>query len=164
MVSIRMTKAIVLAFPLFLLLSCYQKDDLKLEDNFVIADRNGVLWHGRSQIQIDEATDSLIILGVANEPNSEVLVMKTAFHGIGTYTLDRSDGYFYQTIGGDVLVSEYKPGADIPGKLTITEYDSALKTLSGSFEMYLAKVRSNPGNNIDHFQFTDGHFHGIIRP
>lgn len=140
------------------LLSCHENEDPVQGDNFITALRNGVAWKGTCEMEID-SNDTLRIWGRDREEN---LHMRVKFDGVGRYELTGRRAWFYQTVGGDVLVSEYTLPAGATGELMITGYDSTSRTLDGTFDINLAKARANPDNNIDHFHFTNGRLLGTI--
>lgn len=88
--------------PVLALLSCHESN-LPHADNFISADRNGVEWQGTCEMQLD-ANDTLRIWGRAHEEN---LYMAVKFDGVGRYEVTSRRAWFYQTLGGDVLISEY---------------------------------------------------------
>lgn len=141
-------------------LSCSYKDTAPPENSFM-AKRNDLHWSGTTEIAFYHA-DTLQVLCIANQPNDEVLLMKIKFNGTGSYTLTNNQAYYYSTIGGDVTSSEYKLAPNTTGQLIISKYNSAEKIIDGTFEVTLKKVRSNPENNIDTYNFTAGTFRGKI--
>lgn len=152
-------KGIVAFFLISIMISCHEGE---LTHNYVSAKRNSLGWIGYPEIRIDNATDTLTFLGIANRPNDEVIVIKIKFEGIGSYTLTKDQGYYYTTVGGDVLTSEYRLSPNTVGQIVISKYEETTRSIEGSFEMSLKKERSNPANNIDIFNFTDGSFRGKI--
>lgn len=156
-----MNKITAILFTL-IVTSCHEGGSLTLTDNSVFAKRNNHDWIGTTEIQLDRVTDTLTFLGIANQPNDEVVVMKIKFNGTGSYLLIKDQGFYYSTVGGDVLVSEYKLTPNAVGHFIISKYDSTEKLIEGSFEMSLKKERSNPENNIDTYNFTHGTFKGRI--
>ena len=144
--------------------SCHEDNKLGLTstDNSVLAKRNNVDWAGTTEIHLNHVTDTLTFMGIASRPNDEVIVMKIKFNGIGSYSLIKDQGYYYSTVGGDVLTSEYKLAPNIAGQLIISKYDPIEKLIEGNFKMSLKKQRSNPPNNVDIYNFTQGLFKGKI--
>lgn len=153
-------KRIAATFLIFIFTSCHE-DENTGRVNSVVAKRNNVDWIGTAEIYLDDVTDTLTFRGTANRPNDEVLVMKIKFNGVGSYSLKNRQAYYYSTIGGDVLSSEYELGTNV-GEMVITKYEPEGKLLEGTFEMSLTKVRSNPANAIDTYDFSDGVFTGEI--
>jgi hypothetical protein len=157
-------KNIAVFLSLLIIISCHNTEDVGLmnSDNYVSAKRNAIDWTGYSEIRVDNVTDTLTFLGIVNRPNDEVIVMRIKFDGTGSYALTHNQGYYYSTIGGDVLTSEYKLDPNGIGQFVISRYDPTEKSIEGSFEISLKKERSNPDNNIDIYNFTEGTFRGRI--
>jgi hypothetical protein len=159
----KVMKTIVAFLLVSLIISCHQSDNTsQLLDNHVSAKRNNVNWIGSTEIRLDSVTDTLTFLGIANRPNDEVIVIKIKFTGAGSYSLTKSQGYYYSTVGGDVLTSEYGLAQNTGSQMIISKYDQSRRSIEGSFEMSLKKKRSNPENNIDTYNFTQGSFKGKI--
>lgn len=129
-------------------------------DSYFTSRRNNENWKGKTSIQT--YNDSLFVFHTANEPNTEVLLLKIKYDGLKTYTLQNGQALYYTTVGGDVLTSQYVLAPAETGTLTITKYDAGQKVLEGSFNLELIKQRSNPENNIDKLQFTNGAFKGKL--
>jgi hypothetical protein len=140
------------------LLSCHENGEVQ-KDSFIAADRNGTVWEGTCEMQLD-SSDTLRIWGLASE---ETLYMFVKFEGVGTYELLGHNAGFYQTLGGDVLISAYTLSTGTTGELTITEYDSTTRKLGASFSIDLEKVKANPENNVEYFRFTNGKLLGVVR-
>lgn len=124
---------------------------------------SGVEWRGIPEIRLDNVTDTLTILGIANRPNDEVIGMKIKFQGVGTYTLTRNQAYYYSTVGGDVLTSEYKLVPDATSQLIITAYDAEKKLVEGTFNLSLQKKWSSNVNFAEELQLTNGKFKGKVK-
>lgn len=151
--------AIILAVVIF---SC-DDNDTTSSDNFISAQKNNVTWNGRTEMMFDlnNNADTLIILGIGTE---ETLVMMIKFTGTGYYPIQKYQGSYYTTLGGDVLTSEYKTDdGNYSGAVRITRYDEADKTVEGNFNVNLKQMRSNPQNGIDAVSFTKGQFRGKIK-
>lgn len=134
----------------------------RITEEFVSARKNDVAWNGLPEIHLNSATDTLTFLAIANQPNDEVLFMKLRFDGAGVYELTGNQAYYYTTVGGDVLTSEYKLVSGVAGILYVENYNAAEHLLEGSFRLTLAKERSNPENDTPTLHFTDGSFRGYI--
>lgn len=151
--------ALILAIVAF---SC-DDDNGTTPDDFMFAEKNSVAWEGRTEMVFDQHnnSDTLYIFGTGTE---ETLVMRIKFEGIGNYALERSQGTYYTTLGGDVLTSEYQTeGGDYIGGVKITRYDRDERIVEGNFGVVLKQKRSNPENGIPSVVFTMGRFKGKIR-
>ncbi|WP_317041981.1 DUF6252 family protein [Salegentibacter salegens] len=95
--------------------------------------------------------------------NEQVIVFKIKFKGEGVYDLLENQTSYYTTIGGDVMTSLYILDPSSSSEITITEYDSEQNIIRGSFDVTLHQDWSNPENDIDLLNFTNGQFKGSIR-
>jgi hypothetical protein len=154
---LNMSVAVVIVL---LMISC--GGDIDLSTNRVSAKRNNVDWKGYTEVQLDEATNILTILGVANEPDSGVVVIKIKADGTGSYALTNEEGYYYTLTGGDVTSSEYTIAPTNVGHVTISRYEGKGGFIEGTFEMSMKKIRGLPNNNLDVCNFTHGSFRGKI--
>ncbi|GAB3821720.1 hypothetical protein [Pontibacter rugosus] len=158
-------KRVTAALASILTLGAFSCDDEtvvcpEMPESYIMADKNTASWLGQPELRLDN--DTLWILGVANKPNDEVLVMKIKYNGTGTYALHPKQGYYYTTVGGDVLTSEYKLAKNTVGTLKIIADGKTEGVIEGSFDLALRKVRSNPESSIESINFTDGRFRGQI--
>lgn len=153
----KIVAVIMLAIVVF---SC-DDNDTTLPDDFIRAEKNTISWEGSASANFSQYTgDTLFIFGRGLE---EALMMKIKFAGTGYYSLGKKQGYYYTTIGGDVVTSEYKTdGGAYTGAVKITRYDETEEIIEGNFEVSLKQVRSNPQNGIDAVSFVRGRFKGKI--
>jgi uncharacterized protein YdgA (DUF945 family) len=150
------------ALILFVAISCHETNsevDTVLM-NFVRAKKNDSDWRGATEIHLNKNADTLVFLGISHSPDSEVIVMKFKFSGVGKYTLSDSQASYYSTIGGDVTLSEYELRANEKGKIEISNYHEKEKLIEGKFEMTLKKQRCNPDTCEEFIIFTEGYFKG----
>jgi len=141
------------------MLSCSNDDDLD-ESDFISATINEERWNGNPEISLNQENDTLILLGSGNE---QVIVFKIKFKGEGVYDLLENQTSYYTTVGGDVMTSLYILDPSSSSEITITEYDSEQNIIRGSFDVTLQQDWSNPENDIDLLNFTNGQFKGSIR-
>jgi hypothetical protein len=158
-------KKIAIVLLVLTLVACEDndKENPTAGGEFVWAKRNNVTWSGAADISIDHASDTMTIFGVADRPNDEVLMMRIKFNGVGTYPLVKNQARYYSTVGGDIVVSEYRLASDVAGSLMVLDYDAATKIIQGQFDVQLKKRISVPENNIETFSFTKGVFKGTVR-
>ena len=117
------TKSVLLLiFVLFL--ACNKNDDGEpsFPNNYFIAQRADITWQGSTEIVLT-ASDTLIFLAVGNGLDNGVLVAKIKFDGIGSYILNDLDGIYYNTLGGDVLISQYAIEDGSNGIFSISTYE-----------------------------------------
>lgn len=100
--------------------------------------------------------DSLYLFAVGGE---ETLVIKIKFSGTGKYLLSGNQAVYYNTIGQDVLISNYILGSSSESSLFITDYNQSANTISGSFNLYMIRTYGNPETSYPkNINFTDGQF------
>ena len=153
-------------FLILVLFSCQDDNQAEpqLTENTFSAQRNEVNWSGQSEINLDNETDTLTLISIANIPNDEVLVMKIKFQGVGQYTLTKNQAFYYSTVGRDVIVNKYKLAPNPVGQLEITKYDSGKKLIEGNFTLTLKKEWSYSENNIETLTLSGGRIKGVIKP
>ena len=148
----------------FLALVVFSCDDKEAKpDNFFSAEKNGLPWNGRADMAYDQnfSGDTLIIWGLGAD---ETLAMMIRFTGTGHYPIQKYQGTFYTTLGGDVLTSIYQTDdGNYTGALRITRYDEAEKIIEGNFEVSLKQTESHPPSGVEVVSFTRGQFRGKIR-
>ena len=159
-------KTIALTFIIFLtLLGCERKDDgdeLLLQNTFT-SKKNNQDWKGITELSLT-ANDTLIFLGDGDGIDNGILLIKVKFEGKGSYTLENNQGMYYNTLGEDVLISQFVIQSGKQAKFLISEYDEDLKLLGGSFEIPLKATRFNgiiSGDSL--LLIADGRFNGKIK-
>ncbi len=153
----------ILMFILFL--ACGKNDNVEplFLDNSFIAARDNETWKGTTAISLT-ASDTLIFLAVGKGLDNGVMVAKMKFNGIGSYKLYDSNGSYYNTLGGDVLISEYAIEEASNGIFSISAYDNENRYIEGSFELPLKATRlNNPEIKDSLLIISDGQFKGFIR-
>ena len=151
--------ALILAIVAF---SC-DDDNETTPDDFIVARKNGVTWEGHTEMVFDQNnnSDTLYIFGIGID---ETLVMRIKFEGLGNYSLEKSHGTYYTTLGGDVLTSEYQTeGGNYIGGVKITRYDKDARIVEGNFGVVLKQKRGNPDSSTQSVVFTLGRFRGKIK-
>ncbi len=156
-----MKSSVVLQVALFSLcigiISC--DNDNELQPDFISANLNAQSWKALPELTIDTRTDTLTLLGVGNE---QVIAFKLKFNGEGVYDLSGTQANYYTTVGGDALTSLYTLGETASSQITITAYNSEQNTIKGNFEIVLVKEWSNPENDLNELNFTQGRFKATI--
>ena len=148
-----------------LFLACMKNDNAEplLLDNSFIAIRANETWKGTTEIGLT-ANDTLIFLAIGNGLDNGVMVAKIKFSGTGSYKLYDSNGSHYNTLGGDVLTSQYTIGEAFNGIFSISAYNNENRYIEGSFELPLKATKlSNPEINDSLLIISDGQFKGFIR-
>nr|WP_299172489.1 DUF6252 family protein [uncultured Allomuricauda sp.] len=148
----------VLLFVFLGIVSC-SKDDNQIEADFIVAKINSENWKGIPEVNLNAVNDTLILLGVGNE---EVVVFKIKFNGKGVYNLSGTQAVFYETIGRDVIISNYTLQDGRTSQIVISDYIPEQNIIRGNFKISLLQDWSNPENNINSLSFTQGEFKGTI--
>ena len=131
-------------------------------DNSFMAKRDNETWKGNTEIGLT-ASDTLIFLAVGKGLDNGVMVAKIKFDGVGSYKLYDNDGIYYNTLGGDVLISQYAIEDAFNGIFSISAYDNENRYIEGSFELPLKATRlNNPEKKDSLLIISDGQFKGFI--
>lgn len=154
-------KILMLILLILGLTACDDNNSIEPKETFLV-EANGSRWTGTTEIQTDESSDSLTILGIVPRPEG-VIWMRIKFQGPGQYSLKNNCGY-YSTIGRDVLTSEYRLGQGAAANFVITQYDETEKSIEGTFEMTFEKIYSNPDTAVEILNFTNGSWKGEMPP
>lgn len=155
-----------ISFLMYLMfVACGTSDDMEtmLSDNSFVAQRDDQSWEGTTEIGLT-ANDTLVFLAVGNGLDNGVMVAKIKFEGTGLYNLNSQQGIYYNTLGGDVLISRYSIIQEFEGTFSISAYDEANRQVEGSFELPLKASRlTSPDIKDSTLTITDGRFKGSIR-
>jgi hypothetical protein len=77
----------------------------------------------------------------------------------GTFTLDGNRTEYSNTVGHDVMVSNYKMDSLFANKVTIIKYDRTNNIITGTFNIRFIKTFENPANIYpDTLRFLNGNF------
>ncbi len=155
-----LTHLCLAVFILTLTASCRNKCCVAPDtSNFVLAQKNNVEWTATSSASIYQ--DSLTV--IASNSKEEHLGFRIKFVGIGQYTLINKQGFFYNTVGQDVAVSDYKTNGGATSIVNITNYDQPSGTIVGTFSINLSKIYDNPtGTFPNTLAFLSGKFSAVI--
>ncbi|WP_424003578.1 hypothetical protein [Maribacter sp. IgM3_T14_3] len=153
----------LLIFVIFLGCDKDKNTEPSFQDNTFIAQRANETWKGTTEIGLT-ANDTLIFLAVGDGLDNGVMVAKIKFDGIGPYTLNHREGIYYNTLGGDVLISQYAIEDGSNGLFSITTYDQESRFIEGRFEIPLRATKlNNPEIKDSLLIISDGLFKGFIR-
>lgn len=153
---------LLLTIPMFL--GCGSGDDSvpSLEANTFTAQKDEHLWEGSTELQLME-NDTLVFLAVGKGLDNGVLMVKTKFKGVGTYTVEKEKALYYDTLGGDAIVDQYT--LQEPGKATfvLESYNESSRTVTGNFSLELFP-KAQGGKSIEYFlKITEGRFRGTLK-
>jgi hypothetical protein len=155
-----MKSTIFSILALCVLFSCHT--DAPLNNGIFSIKKNGTVLTGDVTLRLDKTTDTLYIFAIAHKPNEEVIGMTIKFNGTGEYTLTKNQAFYYATVGGDVIVSEYKLPENTTARVVISRYTTGDKIVEGTFTMTLHQSMSNPPNTINILTLEEGTFKARI--
>jgi hypothetical protein len=159
-------KTITLSFLMvFLLATCDKKDDKGtiLSENTFISQRANQAWSGTTELSLT-ADDTLVFLGNGTGLDNGIIVIKVKFEGEGSNILENKQGIYYNTLGEDVVVSQFSIHPKKQGEFLISEYDEGLGLVKGTFELPLKATLLNGTISTDStLTIANGHFKGKIR-
>lgn len=140
------------------LLSACKKDNstAKPTGYSINANKNNVAWASASLSTgyVNPAIkDSVLIIAHAGE---ETLGIKFKSKGVGTYQSTEINAYFWNTVGLDAIVGEYKLTNDASNTLIINSYNEAKNTMTGTFNLTLKKTYGISSSLPDKITFTNG--------
>jgi len=101
---------------------------------YLEASKNGEFWRGAAEAAYSQyrPEGELAILGIGT---NDVIGFRIDFNGTGFYEIHAGKGFYYTTIGGDVVEDSYISFGYENDKLTITTYDDKSQTISGTFSL-----------------------------
>lgn len=149
-----------------LFLACSNDDDgtKQVVENTFTSSRNDQTWSGITEISLTP-DDTLVFLGVGDGgADNGVVVAKVKFEGKGSYKLQGNRGIYYETIGGDAMISQYSIEPEKIGSFDIISYDASSRRVEGDFELPLKAIYLNTANTTDSIlTIVNGLFSGTIR-
>lgn len=134
-------------------------DDILDDPNFISSRINEVDWNGTPEISINHVNDTLTVLGYGD---GQVVFFKIKFVGKGIYNISGNQASYYTSVGGDIITSLYILGESNNSQISVTDFDSEQNIIRGNFQLSLQQDWSNPENNVETLNFTNGKFKGII--
>lgn len=155
-------------FRLFLLcsmfLACTNGDNSAIVfDNTFEAVRNSEAWTGEVEMGLAE-NDTLVFLGIGNGLDNGVMVIKIKFDGVKSYELNGLEGRYYNTLGGDAIISQFEIQDQNSGAFNITGFNETTEEIMGSFDLPLKAFRLSSQTSQDSIlTISRGTFQGIIR-
>ncbi|MCF6141814.1 DUF6252 family protein [Flavobacterium sp. K77] len=152
-----MKKISVLLFLLLVLSSC--EEDIRFNNPSMQALKDNVFWRALNTTASVQADGSLLIEG---QTRDEVFQLQTAETAIKRYVLGdgNASNVTYKIIAPEGQF-EYETGTNAAsGQIVITEYDTAAKTVSGTFRCSVESASGSPlvGNTV---VFREGVFYKI---
>lgn len=123
--------------------------------------KNDHLWQGRAELSFAQhaAERELVILGVRDGQHGyalDVIGLRIQFQGEGVYALAAGKGFYYTTIGGDVVASAYESFEPSTDQVVITKYDRRGNAVSGTFHF-----RARDENET--VTFSSGRFVAVVQ-
>lgn len=127
----------------------------------------GQSWEGEASATLyadGTAGNTLYVFGKRRVDlgQDEVVRLRVAFHGVGTYALTADDVSLDQVLGGDVLTASYQGSGPTAGTLEITSYGPG-GAVEGTFTFEARQARTTSAPVV---RFEDGRFRApiVIRP
>lgn len=132
-------------------------------ENTFTSSRNDQTWSGITEISLTPE-DTLVFLGVGDGgTDNGAVVARVKFEGKGSYKLQGNRGIYYETVGGDAMISQYSIEQGKTGSFDITFYDEESLYIEGDFELLLKAERLNNANTTDSIlTIVNGLFSGLI--
>jgi hypothetical protein len=90
---------------------------------------------------------------------NDVIGFRFNFDGEGAYKIDPSKGWYYTTVGGDVIASSFSSFGYSTDKAVIKTYDPKSQMIIGSFSLSV----KNEVNENEIISFTLGNFKARMR-
>lgn len=117
------------------------------------ARKNGEFWRGAAEASYPQYSPEgeLVILGIGT---NDVIGFRIDFNGAGIYKIDSGKGFYYTTVGGDVVENSYISFGYENDKVTITTSDDKNQTIAGTFAL---RVKSETDENRI-LNFESGNF------
>jgi len=127
----------------------------------VYAVKNSKGWVGfSSELPVKGDTINIYAFGNDNELGlEENLRISFKATGAGTFTLNGNHTLYFNTIGHDVMVSNYKMDSLFTNKATVVNYDRINNMITGTFDVRFIKTFDNPAHaHPDTLHFINGNF------
>ena len=162
MEHIRFQKLFILS--LLVITGCNSDDNSipPLQENTFTAQKDKHLWEGSTELQLME-NDTLVFLAVGKGLDNGVLMVKTKFKGVGTYTVEKEKALYYDTLGGDAIVAQYTLQEPEKATFVVESHNESNGTVSGNFALELFP-KAQGGKSIEYFlNITEGRFRGTLK-
>ena len=147
-----------------LILGCNSDDDTQppLATNTFTAQKDEHLWEGSTELQLME-NDTLVFLAVGKGLDNGVLMVKTKFKGVGTYTVEKEKALYYDTLGGDAIVAQYTLQEPEMATFVVESQNASNGMVTGNFSLELFP-KAQGGKSIEYFlKITEGRFRGTLK-
>lgn len=151
-----MNRIIILSALVIMVLTSCKKNHDPAPDYYMLARKNSVSWVAPKPY-VNIVKDSLIMIGHAGEETLGIRVKAVA----GVSHVQDIYATYYTTIGGDVMVSEYRLTPDETNTVNITTYSPEDHYIEGSFKLKFDKLRG-PESAPDTITFSAGQVRGLI--
>ena len=89
-------------------------------------------------------------------------MVKAKFKGVGSYTLEKEKTFYYDTVGGDVIVAQYTLQEPENAAFVVESYNETNGSVTGNFAFELFP-RAQGEKSIENFlRITEGMFKGTL--
>ena len=153
-----MKKNLLLLSALFLFLTaCGKKDCCVLpQQQFITAEKNSAHWTA-DPTSSNLVGDTVAIFGTNFTTTiEETLTLQFKAAAPGKYSLKGKQASYYNTIGRDVIVSEYKLDETFANSVEITAFNKDSSIIAGTFSIKLK--HTYPADKPANLQFLNGKF------
>lgn len=140
-----------------LLSACNRKDCCLLPLRpYIAANKNNIQWMA-DPTSSTVRHDTIAIFGTNFSPQlEETLTMQFKASAPGKYILKGAQASYYNTIGRDVIVSEYELDETFTNTVTITAFDKPNNQITGTFNLKFK--HTYPADKPASLQFLNGKF------
>jgi predicted small lipoprotein YifL len=125
------------------------------QETYITADKNNTKWRADASSNLRQDTIALFGTNFSTQLE-ETLTMQFKASAPGTYSLKGSQALYYNTIGRDVITSEYELDDTYANTVNITAYDNANKLVTGTFNLKFK--HTYPPDKPASLQFLNGQF------
>lgn len=149
--------------PFLLILGCNSDDDTQppLAANTFTAQKDDNPWEGSTELQLME-NDTLVFFGIGKGLDNGILMVKVKFEGVGSYTVAKEKGLYYDTLGGDAIVAQYTLQEPEKATFVVESHNESNGTVTGTFALKLFP-EAQSGKRIEYFlRITEGRFRGTL--
>ncbi|RYE21185.1 MAG: hypothetical protein EOP42_26265 [Sphingobacteriaceae bacterium] len=126
------------------------------------AQKNNVSYNFKP-VRANTYMDSMTISGYGSYNIEETLNIKIKFTGVGVYVLKGQQVNYFNTVGQDVLVSNYFVNPNTKSVINITSYDQSTNLIAGTFNLSLLKTFRYPDSTYPaNINFSNGKFKVLL--
>jgi len=150
-----------LAILITLLTACGKKNCCILpQTTYMVADKNNTQWSADPSSS-NLRNDTIALFGSNFSTQlEETLTLQFKASATGVYSLKGNQALYYNTVGRDVITSEYGLDDTYANTVNITAYDKAGKVVTGTFNLKFK--HTYPVDKPASLQFLNGKFKAAL--